>query len=118
MLQYLLYFLLGGAVVASVAYLGNRGNAVLSAFVVSLPTLFLLSVFLMYRVRGIDGSLTYAKDVILMLPVFILYVALTTWLLPRVGMPKALVLGLPIYLIPLVVRTIVRHKISKKKDDA
>ncbi len=59
MLQYLIYFLLGGVVVASVAYLGGRGNVCLAAFVASLPTLFLLDVFLMYRVGGVDSSLTY-----------------------------------------------------------
>ena len=60
MLQYLGYFILGGVVVASVAYLGGRGNVFLAAFVANLPILFLMNVFLMYRVGGVDSSLTYA----------------------------------------------------------
>ncbi|MBA7482287.1 hypothetical protein ES707_17773 [subsurface metagenome] len=114
MLQYLLYFVIGGAVVASVAYLGSRGNTFLAAFVANLPVLFLLNVFLMYRVSGVDGSLTYAKCVILLLPIFACYAALTVWLLPHLGMTKALLPGLPLYLMPIVVRKIVNHRASKK----
>ena len=115
MLQYLIYFLIGGTVVAAVAYLGSRGDSALAAFVASLPVLFLLNVFVIYRAGGINGSLTYAKGVVLMLPVFVFYAALTIWLLPRLGMPKALVLGLPVYLIPVAAIRMRRHKTSKAK---
>jgi hypothetical protein len=115
MLQYLIYFLIGGTVVAAVAYLGSRGDSVLAAFVASLPVLFLLNVFVMYRVGGMNGSLTYAKGVVMMLPIFVFYAALTIWLLPRLGMPKALVLGLPVYLLPVVAIRMRRHKSSKAK---
>jgi uncharacterized membrane protein (GlpM family) len=115
MLQYLIYFLIGGTVVAAVAYLGSRGDSALAALVASLPVLFLLNVFVMYRAGGMNGSLTYAKGVVLMLPVFVFYAALTIWLLPRLGMPKALILGLPVYLIPVVAIRMRRHKTSKAK---
>ena len=113
MLQYIIYFLIGGTVVAAVAYIGSRGDSALAAFVASLPMLFLLNVFVMYRVGGINGSLTYAKGVVMMLPIFVFYAALTIWLLPRLGMPKALVLGLPVYLIPVAAIRMRRHKASK-----
>lgn len=115
MLQYVLYFLIGGALVAFAAYLGSRGNGVLAAFVASLPVLFLLNVFVMYRVGGMDTSLTYARSVLLFLPAFVFYVALTIWLLPRLGMPQALAPGLPIYLVPVAVVRMLRHKIPKTK---
>jgi len=111
----MIYFLIGGTVVAAVAYLGSRGDGALAAFVASLPVLFLLNVFVIYRVGGVNGSLAYAKGVVLMLPVFVFYVALTIWLLPRLGMPKALAPGLPVYLIPLVAIRMMRHKTSKAK---
>jgi len=113
MLQYLIYFLIGGVLVSSVAYLGSRGDSVVAAFVASLPALFLLNVFVMYRVGGIDGSLVYAKGVLLFLPVFVFYAALTIWLLPRLGVPQAMLPGLPLYLVPLVARKLVRRKISR-----
>jgi len=113
MLQYLIYFLIGGVLVSSVAYLGSRGDSVVAAFVASLPALFLLNVFVMYRVGGVDGSLVYAKGVLLFLPVFVFYAALTIWLLPRLGVPQAMLPGLPLYLVPLVARKLVRRKISR-----
>jgi len=113
MLQYLVYFLIGGAVVASVAYLGSRGNTFLAAFVANMPILFLLNVFLMYRVAGVDGSLTYVKGAILLLPIFACYAILTIWLLPHLGMPKALLPGLLLYLIPIMARKMVQHRVSK-----
>jgi len=70
MLQYLIYFLAGGTVVALVAYVGSRGNAVLAALVASLPVLFLLNVLVMYRGGGVVASITYVKGALLFLPAF------------------------------------------------
>jgi uncharacterized membrane protein (GlpM family) len=103
MWQYLLYFLIGGTVVVLVSYIGSRGSGILAAFVASLPIITLLNIFIMYRGGGVDASLTYAKGVLLFLPAFAFCVALTIWLLPRLGMPSALAAGLPIYLLPLVI---------------
>jgi len=114
MWHYLLYFLIGGTVVTAVAYIGGRGNGVLAAFVASLPMLFLLNVLLMYRNGGIAASITYTKGSLLFLPAFACYAALTAWLLPHLGMPKALVLGLPIYAVPIIVaKKIIRPKMLK-----
>jgi len=101
-------------VVTAVAYIGGRGNGVLAAFVASLPMLFLLNVLLMYRNGGIAASITYTKGSLLFLPAFACYAALTAWLLPHLGMPKALVLGLPIYAVPIIVaKKIIRPKMLK-----
>jgi len=115
MWHYLLYFLIGGTVVTVVAYIGSRGNGILAAFVASLPMLFLLNVLLMYRNGGIAASITYTKGVLLFLPAFVTYAALTIWLLPHLGMPKALVLGLPIYAVPIIVTKKIRPKMLKAK---
>lgn len=106
MWHYVLYFLSGGAVITAAVYVGSRGNGVLAAFVASLPILTLLNVFLMYRNDGIAVSTTYAKGVLLFLPVFACYIALTIWLLPHLGMPKALMPGLLIYAIPILIRAL------------
>jgi uncharacterized membrane protein (GlpM family) len=116
MWQYLLYFLIGGSIVVLVSYVGARGNGILAAFVASLPIITLLNIFLMYRGGGVDASLTYAKGVLIFLPAFASYVGLTILLLPRLGMPNALVTGLPIYLLPLVVmRNLGRRMIPSPK---
>ena len=115
MVQYFIYFLIGGTVVALVAYVGSRGNGILAACVASLPILFLLNVLLMYRNEGVATSLEYVKGSLLFLPAFACYATLTIWLLPRLGMPEALLPGLPIYLLPMMIRKVVRSKVSRPK---
>jgi len=115
MWHYLFYFLIGGTVVTVVAYIGSRGNGMLAAFVASLPMLFLLNVLLMYRNGGVDASITYTKGALLFLPAFACYAALTIWLLPHLGMPKALVPGLPIYTVPIIMIKTIRPKMLKAK---
>ena len=113
MLPYLFYFVIGGILVASVVYLGSRGNSLLAALVANLPVLFLLSVFLIHRYSGTDGSIAYAKTVLMMVPVFAFYIVITILLLPHLGIPKALFPGLTVYLVPLIAKKIGEHKIHK-----
>ena len=115
MWHYLLYFLIGGTVVTVVAYIGSRGNDILAAFVASLPMLFLLNVLLIYRSGGVGAGITYAKGSLLFLPAFACYALLTIWLLPHLGMPKALVPGLPIYTVPIIMMKKIRPKMLKAK---
>lgn len=103
MLHYITYFIVGGGIVALVAYLASRGNALLATLVANIPALFLLNIFIIYRTNGVSGSLTYANGTLLLLPVFILFVIVTIWLLPTLGMPKALLLGMLLYLVPVII---------------
>ncbi len=119
MLHYLLYFLVGGTVVTVVAYIGSRGNGTLAAFVASLPVLFLLNVIAMYRNGGVGAGITYAKGALLFLPGFACYALLTIWLMPHLGIPKALLPGLPIYAIPIIVtKRIIRPKMLKAESES
>lgn len=119
MLHYLLYFLVGGTVVTLVAYIGSRGNGTLAAFVASLPVLFLLNVIAMYRNGGVGAGITYAKGALLFLPGFACYALLTIWLMPHLGIPKALLPGLPIYAIPIIVtKRIIRPKMLKAESES
>jgi uncharacterized membrane protein (GlpM family) len=97
MLQCVIYFVAGGTLAALVAYLAGRGNPFLTAVVGSIPIMFLLNVYLVYRAGGLSSSLAYSKGVLLLLPAFILFVIVTMWLLPRLGMPKALLPGIIVY---------------------
>jgi uncharacterized membrane protein (GlpM family) len=115
MLQYFIYFLIGGTVVTVVAYIGSRSNGFLAALVASLPILFLLNVLLMYRNGGVTTSLDYVRGSLLFVPAFVCYATLTVWLLPRLGMPEALLPGLPIYLLPMMIRKVVRSKFQRQK---
>ena len=101
--------------VVLVAYVGSRGNGILAACVASLPILFLLNVLLMYRNGGVTTSLDYVRGSLLFVPAFVCYATLTIWLLPRFGLPWALLPGIPIYLLPMMIRKVVHLKVPKTK---
>ena len=100
MWQYLLYFLLGGSIVALVAYLANQGNQVLTILVGNLPVLFLLNIFLAYRVGGTMGGIVYARGALISLPFFIVFVLIVMLILPRVNTPLAVLPAMLVYIIP------------------
>ncbi|HUV44249.1 MAG TPA: hypothetical protein VMW13_05405 [Dehalococcoidales bacterium] len=102
MWQYLVYFMIGGSVVATIAYVGTHHGGLLAAFVASLPVLFFVSLTLLYRNGGLDAALQYVKGSLLFLPVFVLYAVLTAWLLPRLGSLTAIIPGLALYFVPLL----------------
>ena len=103
MWQYMLYFLLGGSIVALVAYLVNQGNQILTILVGNLPVLFLLNIILAYRVGGAMSSITYAKSALLSLPFFAIFVLIMLLILPRINTPAAILPAMLIYIIPPLV---------------
>ncbi len=112
MWQYIPCFIAGGSIVALVAYLSSRGNPLLATLVANIPVLFLINIFLVYRNGGVSGSLEYAKGVLLLLPVFILFVTITMLLLPHLGMPMALLPSTLLYLVPLVIYYVRKRKLK------
>jgi len=114
MLQYVIYFIAGGALAALVAYFAGRGNPSLTALVGSIPVMFLLNVYLVYRATGVSSSLAYSKGVLLMVPAFVIFVMVTMWLLPRLGMPKALLPGLTVYPVLALISQARRHRLPKR----
>jgi len=105
-----MYFIVGGGIVALVAYLASRGNPFLATLVANIPVLFLLNIFLFYRTGGVSGSIGYTKAVLLLLPVFVSFVVLTTWLLPKLGMPRALLPGMLLYLVPVIISQVRKRR--------
>lgn len=104
MLQCLISFLVGGGLLAFVTFVAQKGNATLTILVANIPVMFLLNVLMTYRIGGVDGSLNYAKGALMYLPFYIIFVAITMWLIPRLGMPGALLPGIPVFIIPVVIK--------------
>jgi hypothetical protein len=103
MWQYILYFLIGGSIVALVAYLVNQGNQLLAILVGNLPVLFLLNIVLAYRVGGATSSITYAKGALISMPFFIVFALITLLILPRINTPIAILPAMLVYIIPPLV---------------
>ena len=103
MWQYLLYFLIGGTIVALVAYLVNQGNQLLAVLVGNIPVLFLLNVILAYRAGGSMSSIAYARGALISLPFFIIFVVIVLFILPRINTPAAILPAMLVYVIPPLV---------------
>jgi len=115
MLQYVIYFIAGGALAALVAYFAGRGNPLLTALVGSIPVMFLLNVYLVYRATGVSSSLAYSKGVLLLVPAFVIFVIVTMWLLPRLGIPKALLPGLTVYPVLALIGQAKKRGLPKRR---
>ena len=111
---YLLYFLIGGAVVATAVFIGSRAGGVTAALVAGLPILDTINVTLLYRQAGPDASVAYAKTILCLVPILACLLILAIWLLPQVHGPEVLLPGLSLYAVPLVIRRIVQQRSEKQ----
>ncbi len=93
----LLYFLLGGTIVALVTYFGSQGKGMFAAFVGNIPVVTAITLCIIYLNSGTDVATSYFKGLLILLPPWILYVVSIIFLLPRLGLAPSLVIGLSIY---------------------
>lgn len=96
--QLALYFVLGGAVVASVTYFGSQGKGMMAAFLSMLPTISLITIISIYIQTGAQGSAAYLKGMLYVVPVWLLYIGLTIVLLPRLGLATTMFITVSIYI--------------------
>lgn len=115
MWPYVLYFLVGGTLVTTVAYVGKHGDGMTAAFVASLPVLFIINVFLLYQHGGVSAGLSYARGALLYLPMFVGCVLLTMLLLPRLEAPLAVLAGVSVYALPAAVRPFVVRRKARRE---
>ncbi len=101
---YLVYFIIGGTVVSAVAYIGKNGDGMAAGFVAGLPILFVINLFLLYQHGGMSAGLSFTRGALVYAPFFTIFVLLTLILLPRVGMPWAVLGGISMYSVPAIVR--------------
>jgi ABC-type transport system involved in multi-copper enzyme maturation permease subunit len=116
MWQYLLYFLIGGTIVALVAYFVNQGNQLLAILVGNIPVLFLLNIILAYRAGGSISGIAYAKGALISLPFFIIFVLITLIILPRVNTPAAILPTMLVYIIPPIIFYRRRQRVFQKSE--
>ncbi len=113
MWQYILYFILGGSIVALVAYLANHSNQLLTILVGNLPVLFLLNVIMVYSAGGATSGIAYARGALISLPFFIIFVLITILILPRITTPVAILPAMLVYIIPSLIYHRRRHRIFR-----
>ena len=98
MLEFAGYFMIGGLVVSLTTYYGSRGHGFLAALISMFPSISVLIFILLYRVGGKDSVISYAKNLVYVVPPWILYICAVTFLCDRMGIWWSLIIGISLYL--------------------
>jgi uncharacterized membrane protein (GlpM family) len=97
-LKYVLYFLLGGAMVTVVTYFASHAKGLLAAFFANLPIITLITFLTIYSESGEKAVVSYAQGLLIMLFPWLAYIFSVIFLAPRLGMIPSLAVGLALYL--------------------
>lgn len=93
----LLYFVIGGGIVAAMTYFGNTARSQLAAFIAFFPSISVIGLCSIYFGSGSQASISYAKDMLILLPSWVLYIVGVIFLLPRIGLAPSLVVSVAVY---------------------
>jgi uncharacterized membrane protein (GlpM family) len=93
-----LYFILGGAIVTAVTYFGSHAKGQLAAFIAFLPTISVITLCTIYYSGGTNEAVSYAKNMLWLLPPWVVYALVVIFLLPRIGLAGSLAIGIASYL--------------------
>jgi hypothetical protein len=94
-----LYFVIGGTVVTAVTYFGSQAKGALAAFFALLPSISVITLCTIYISSGLDPTLSYVKNLLILLPPWVVYVVGLIFLLPRIGPVWALIISIGAYLL-------------------
>ncbi|MBF8264932.1 MAG: hypothetical protein HW384_796 [Dehalococcoidia bacterium] len=108
-----IYFVVGGAIIASTTYFASVGRGFVAAFVATVPTTSLLTFIFTHMEAGNAGVMAYAKGLLYFLPAWLSYALTVVFTLEKIGLVKSLVLGLVIFLaLSFVTRLVVKNWMS------
>jgi hypothetical protein len=94
----IVYFVIGGLVVSVVTYFGGQGKSQLAVFIAFLPCTTLITLCTIYFAGGTGAAVSYAKNMLVLLPAWVLYVVGVIFLLPRLGWVVSILVSVAAYL--------------------
>ena len=92
------YFVIGGVTVCAVTYFGSQAKGQLAAFIAFLPSISVITLCTIYFAGGTQEAVSYAKNMLILLPPWLLYVVGIIFLLPRIGLAGTLSVSIAAYL--------------------
>ncbi len=92
------YFVVGGLIVSGITYLGSLGKSQWAAFLAFLPSISVITLISIYFSGGTASSVAYAKNMLILLPSWVLYVMAVIFLLPRIGLAASLAASVALYM--------------------
>jgi uncharacterized membrane protein (GlpM family) len=98
MLELIVNFIIGGLIVSATTYFGSKGNGFDAAFISLFPSLTVLVFFLIYRSGGEAPVAGYAKNMLYMIPAWLLYVLSVAFLCNRLGLWWSVLIGVTLYM--------------------
>ena len=98
-LKFLLYFIIGGSILTLVTYFGSKDKGILAAFIALFPMVSLMSILTIYSESGSLPVLDYVKGLLILTPVWIIFLFCIIYLMPKQGLFVAIAIGLAIYII-------------------
>ncbi len=84
-MKYVLYFVIGGAVVSVTTWLGSLGKSWLAAFITTFPALTGLTFILMYLNAGPEPTVPYARNLLYFVIPWLAYVGFYIVMIERLG---------------------------------
>ena len=100
------YVVVGGLIVSGITYLGSLGKSQWAAFLAFFPSISVITLISIYHSGGTGTAVAYAKNMLMLLPSWVLYVVAVIFLLPRIGLAASLAVSVALYMATayLVVR--------------
>ena len=98
-IRYSVYFILGGFIVTIATYFGSEKQGLLAAFFAMFPFVTAFTLFTVYSAAGLDAVSSYILGLLILTPVWILYLICVLYLLPKYGFLISITVGVIIYLI-------------------
>ena len=95
--KFIVYFLVGGCIIAIVTYLGATGKGWLAAFIAMFPTITVLTFYTVYLEAGSEATVSYIKGLMMFIPAWIVYLFWMLGAIPRLGIGPAILSGIAVY---------------------
>jgi uncharacterized membrane protein (GlpM family) len=93
-----LYFVIGGALVSAVTYFGSHAKSQIAAFIAFLPSISVITICSVYFASGTEEAVSYTKNMLILVPPWVLYGLGMLFLLPRIGLAYSLVISIAVYI--------------------
>jgi len=98
-LKYVIYFILGGLVVVLATYFGSERKGLMAAFFAMFPFVTAFTIFTIYSAAGSEAVINYVRGLLLLTPVWILYLLIILYLVPKHDFWISMAIGVFIYLL-------------------
>jgi len=102
-LKFILYFLIGGSILTLVTYFGSKDKGIIAAFIAMFPLVTGMSIITIYTQAGSLFVVDYVKGLLILTPVWIIFLLCIYYLLPKQGLLIALGAGVAIYVIVAII---------------